>query len=150
MKRTVNMKGLSNILTQTIHLSFGQRIKMSFRHHGESRKRSEAENIMQTKKGKFRKSLVKQVREEQQEEKRQIQLKQKYQVTNPDIMVVEKSNTIKFMTKTVIALVKTVASIAIFLLSVVGLMALIYPETRNGLINQGWHLLGELRQMLPL
>lgn len=105
---------------------------------------------MKTKRGKFKKDLVKHIKEEKQEQLHQEHLKDKYKVQDSDVVIVEKANTIKFMTKTIIAVIKLTAAIALFLLSVVGLAALIYPESRNILIHQAMVIYNDLLRLLAI
>lgn len=102
------------------------------------------------KKRKFKKTLVKQVKSDEKEELRQEQLKEKYRLKNNDVIVVEKSNTVKFLLRTLGGLVKLSATIIIFLLSIVGLAAIIYPASRAVLINQALQIYQELLHFLPL
>ncbi|MCI8365362.1 MAG: hypothetical protein HFG34_10525 [Eubacterium sp.] len=50
---------------------------------------------------KFNGELVKQIRAENEKQKEQIQLKQKYGVVQEDVVIVEKSSIVKFLVKTI-------------------------------------------------
>lgn len=75
-------------------------------------------------------------------------MKEKYNLEE-DVVVIEKNNTLKFLIKTAISLVKLVVTIAIFLLSVIGLTSLVYPATRHTLWIQGLHIYHDLVHLLP-
>lgn len=105
---------------------------------------------MKRKKGKFRKAMVGQVRQEEQEHREQEKLRDRYHVEQEDVLIVEKSNMVKFMARTAGALVKILAGLAAFLLAVVGLAALVYPGSRNALYEQAQQVWRELLLLLPL
>ncbi len=66
--------------------------------------------------------------------KKQNELKSKHHIDDPNVVVVEKSNMAKFTVKTVTTALRTVANILLVLL-IIGILALIYPETRTGLLE---------------
>lgn len=98
---------------------------------------------------KFKGELVKQVKEENEKQKEQLQLKEKYGVKQEDVVIIEKNNFIKFFIITLARIIRTAASIIIFFLSVTGLAALIYPVSRMELIRQAWNIYYELTDFLP-
>lgn len=104
---------------------------------------------MQRKKGKFRKGMVGQVKQEEQEQKEQKKLRERYHVDQEDVLVVEKNNMVKFIARTAGGLVKILAGLAAFLLAVVGLAALVYPESRSALYEQAQQVWRELLLLLP-
>ncbi|MDK2802741.1 MAG: hypothetical protein KFW09_05120, partial [Oscillospiraceae bacterium] len=67
--------------------------------------------------------------------KYQRKLRKKYKVNTEKVLVVEKTNTLKFCIKTISSLVKTLANILLFIFSGVGIICLIYPDTREGFIK---------------
>lgn len=73
-----------------------------------------------------------QVRQQKEEEER---IRQKHNITDENIRVVEKSNTLKFIIRILIMTVKTAAWIILIVLAAVGIISLIYPETRNALFT---------------
>ena len=85
---------------------------------------------------KFKKGLVNDIRDEYDREEKQKKLREKYE-TPEDVLIVEKDNTVKFFVRTTGNVIKLVVGIIIFILAVIGLTAIIYPETRNELIHQG-------------
>ncbi len=98
---------------------------------------------------KFNREIVKRIREENEMQKEQIQLKQKYGVDQEDVVIVEKSNLAKFFVKTLARIIRIAADILIFFLSVVGLAALIYPASRMELFHQACNIYQELVHFLP-
>ena len=86
---------------------------------------------------KFKKGLVNDIRDEYDREEKQKKLREKYE-TPEDVLIVEKDNTV----------IKLVVGIIIFILAVIGLTAIIYPETRNELIHQGMAVIKELKGYL--
>lgn len=103
---------------------------------------------MRTRKRKFKKGLVRQVKADEQEQLQQNKLKEKYDLDSPDIVVVEKNNTVKFLVKVCIQGIKVFAAIIIFLLSAVGLLAILYPDTRESLHMQGLQIYNDLLQLI--
>lgn len=94
--------------------------------------------------GKFKKELVAEIKKEHEQEKAQKKLREKYDAPE-DVVIVEKDNTIKFFVRTFGTIIKVTVAIIIFLLTVIGITSLIYPETRNELIHQGFSILNELK-----
>ena len=104
---------------------------------------------MKTKNAKFKKKLVNHIRTEKQEIQEQTKLKDKYHVTDKDVIVVEKTGLVKFLIRTLTGGIKVLATAVFFLLSIIGLAALIYPGARQELIRQGLQVYGELKTFLP-
>ena len=96
---------------------------------------------------KFRSSLVKQIKEDEKERLHQEELKEKYDIKD-NTVVVEKSNTIKFVTKTIIGLLRFLAALIVFLLAITGLAAILYPDSRNILLHQALQIYEELLELL--
>lgn len=86
------------------------------------------------KKNRFKKGLVTQVRKDIEWEKNQEELKNKYQLKK-DVVIVEKTNMVKFLIRMFIRLIRMIAIIIWLVLSVIGLLSLVYPETRKGLLD---------------
>ncbi len=98
---------------------------------------------------KFKGELVKQVKEENEKKKKQLQLKNKYGMEEEDVVIIEKNNFIKFLIRTIARIIRTAASLLVFILSVTGLAALIYPVSRMELIRQVWNIYYEIADYLP-
>lgn len=75
-------------------------------------------------------------------------MKDKYKL-DENVVIVEKSNTVKFLIKTGIALIRIAVAITIFLLAVIGLISLVYPDTRHELGRQGLQIYRDLLRLLP-
>ena len=100
---------------------------------------------------KYKKGLVSEIKAEKEFEKKQENLKDKYNINDEDkkIVVVEKSNTYKFTVKMLVLLVKTIATILLLFLAAVGLITLIYPESRESFISVIQQVYYQLSLYLP-
>lgn len=87
--------------------------------------------------GKFRRELVTEVKKEQESIKKQKKLREKYDVPD-DVVIVEKTNTVKFFVNVTGSIVKIAVLIIIFLLTVTGIVSLIFPVSRNELIQSAF------------
>lgn len=99
---------------------------------------------------KFKRGLLREIREEKEQEQQQKELQQKYNLNEKNIMIVEKNNTIKFLLTTFFRLIKCLATIILLVLSSIGLLSLIYPEIRSPLLNVLNDLFQQLKSLLPL
>lgn len=97
--------------------------------------------------GKFNKKLVADIKKEKEQEKQQRRLRVKYEVPE-DVMIIEKDNTIKFFIRTTGNIVKLITGIIIFLLTVIGVSALIFPVSRMELFNQLMNTWNELKDFV--
>lgn len=98
----------------------------------------------------FKKGLVGEIKEEIKFEKEQEDLKEKYKLDVPnDVVVVEKSNVYKFTVKMFVTLVKTIATICLLVLASIGIITLIYPESRAAYTNVMNEILQQLSVYLP-
>lgn len=84
--------------------------------------------------GKFNNGLVKETKQNLENEKKQSQLKEKYNLEG-DIRIVEKNNFLKFFLNLLINVGKTIATIIICAFAVIGVFSIIYPETNETLKN---------------
>lgn len=69
------------------------------------------------------------------ENKKQQQLKNKHNITDENIVVIEKSNTFKFTVKTIILIIKTITGTALLCLSAIGAFTLLYTDLRQNFIS---------------
>ena len=98
---------------------------------------------------KFSQGLVARAREEEKDRAVQKHLQEKYQVgADQDILIVEKGSLVKYLLHLGIMLVRIMAGGILFLLALIGLAALIYPDTRSELVYQGYLTLQQLRSLL--
>ena len=84
-------------------------------------------------KRKFKNQLVEQMKQEEREKEHQESLKERYDIEE-DVVVVEKTNTIKFLLKTMLGGARLIIAILVFILALIGLTALIYPDSRSCLL----------------
>lgn len=98
-------------------------------------------------KRKFKNQLVEQMKQEEREKEHQESLKERYDIEE-DVVVVEKNNTIKFLLKTMIGGARLIIAILVFILALIGLTALIYPDSRSLLIRQGLQVWQEFLRLL--
>lgn len=85
--------------------------------------------------GNIKRGFVQEMRLKEEERVKQEELREKYHLQNKDIIVVEKSNTYKFTIKTLAAFIKSIASLVLIVLAMVGIAALIYPSIRIPFFN---------------
>ena len=98
-------------------------------------------------KRKFKNQLVEQMKKEEREKEHQESLKERYDIEE-DVVVVEKTNTIKFLLKTMLGGARLIIAILVFILALIGLTALIYPDSRSLLIRQGLQVWQEFLRLL--
>lgn len=98
-------------------------------------------------KRKFKNQLVEQMKQEEKEKEHQESLKERYDIEE-DVVVVEKTNTIKFLLKTMIGGARLIIAILVFILALIGLTALIYPDSRSLLMRQGLQVWQEFMRLL--
>lgn len=82
---------------------------------------------------KFNNTLVTSVKKENEEKKQQMALRKKYNSTE-NVRIVEKNGFGKFLISLLVNFIKTCFSIVLCSLSLIGLLSLIYPETRELII----------------
>lgn len=99
------------------------------------------------KRKKFKKELTRAVLADKRQAEAQAKLREKYK-TGEDIFVIEKSNTVKFILRTLIGAVKAGAAILLFFFAVTGLAALLYPDSRAALAEQALHIYREILQLV--
>lgn len=75
-----------------------------------------------------------QIKEQQEFEKQQKELKRKHRIDEKNVIVVEKSNMTKFLIRTIGNVVRISATILILVLASIGLTTLLYPQIRNELL----------------
>lgn len=80
---------------------------------------------------KFKNVGIREYKQKEKERQKQEKLLKKHNLEKENVVVVEKANVIKFLIKTLINIVKVTGSIILIILATIGLVGLIYPETRN-------------------
>lgn len=86
-------------------------------------------------KSKYKKTLITKTKEDLAYEQSQKQLKEKFQINQPEVVIVEKFSIIKFITQKLIALLRLMIIIILLTLAMLGLTALIYPAPRTDLFQ---------------
>ena len=84
---------------------------------------------------KFKKGFVSEYKNKKQQEAQENRIKQKHHITDENVVVVEKSNTLKFIIRILVLFLKTAAWITLIILAAVGILCLVYPETRSALFD---------------
>lgn len=79
----------------------------------------------------FKGGFVKDFKEKEAFEAKQEKLKKKHKIDDESVVVVDKINAMKYL----IMLFKTVLSICVFALAVIGLITIIYAEPREEVIT---------------
>lgn len=67
-------------------------------------------------------------------EARQGRLRIENGLVDKDVVIVEKSNMVKFFVRTIAALIRTMAALAVTGFAFIGLAALVYPEPRREIV----------------
>lgn len=65
-----------------------------------------------------------------EEQNHQTKLRQKHNINNENVVVVEKNNTFKFIVRVFVMIVKATAGIALITLAAIGIYTLAEPELR--------------------
>jgi len=84
---------------------------------------------------KFKKGFVAEYKNKKQQEAQENRIKQKHHITDENVVVVEKSNTLKFIIRILVLFLKTAVWITLIILAAVGILCLVYPETRWALFD---------------
>ena len=84
---------------------------------------------------KFKKGFVAEYKNKKQQEAQENRIKQKHHIIDENVVVVEKSNTLKFIIRILVLFLKTAAWIILIILAAVGILCLVYPETRWALFD---------------
>lgn len=71
----------------------------------------------------------------QEEEKQRIHYKKAYDIDDENVVVVEKNNTLKFIVRCLIKLLRLIINIAVFIFAFFGLVALLSPDIRSTLFH---------------
>ena len=77
---------------------------------------------------KFKKGFVAEYKSKKQQEAQENRIKQKHHIIDENVVVVEKSNTLKFIIRILVLFLKTAAWITLIILAAVGILCLVYPE----------------------
>lgn len=97
--------------------------------------------------GKYDKA-TRRIKEENEFEKQQKELKRKYNIDDENVIIKERSGLIKFIIKTASSILRVTAAIIIYALAAVGLISLIYPNIREELAVTFSEIYKEFSSML--
>lgn len=84
---------------------------------------------------KYKTGLARQIRENEEFRQEQESIKKKHHIDDEGVVVVEKSNMVKFSIRLIIGILRFTASALIILLAAAGLLTIIYPQPREELIT---------------
>jgi len=79
--------------------------------------------------------LASQIAKEREEEFLQQELREKHEIKDENVIVVEKPSLLKFLIKLGVRIIKTIATIIILCLATIGLLGIIYDGPRQELIT---------------
>ena len=79
------------------------------------------------------KKLVAGIKEEIQFEESQKNLKEKHHIEDPNVVVIERNNFIKFFIQTGARILRMIATIVLLFLAVIGLITFVYPSLLSDL-----------------
>ena len=96
---------------------------------------------------KFRKGLVGDVEKKISYEEGQKALREKYKIKE-DVVVVEKSSVLKVLIRAAGSTVRIMARILLVILATIGIIALIYPETRDVLMTVLTGIMEQIHMLL--
>ena len=98
---------------------------------------------------KYKKGIVEDIKKEQIFEESQQQLKDKYKMTGEKVVIVEKNNFLKYLVKYNVSFVKLVVTIAILILATLGVLTLVYPNSRHELLLVLEDIYAQMQIYLP-
>lgn len=99
--------------------------------------------------GLYKKKLVRDIEEHIEDERKQEALHVKYHEDDKNVRIVEKNNVGKFIVRVIGVCIRVLASVAIVVLAAIGIIALIYPQTRTALMTVKDQLMEQLQAFLP-
>lgn len=83
----------------------------------------------------IKKGLIQEYEEQLQEEANQEKLREKYDVPDENVKIVEKKTTLQFLVRTAGVIIRTIFGAALIALAAAGLIAMIYPAPREELLK---------------
>ena len=94
--------------------------------------------------------LVATIEREREFEQEQERLREKHRIEAEDVVIVERPSLVKFLLKLGIATCKTAMTIALLLLALLGLLALLYPQPREELLQVLGTMLQEVKGFIGM
>lgn len=83
----------------------------------------------------FKTGFVREFNEKQRQKAEEDKIRKKHNITDENVVVVEKTNLLKFIVRVLLLIIKTAAWILLIVLAAVGIICLLYPETRSALFS---------------
>ena len=83
----------------------------------------------------IKKGLIQEYEEQLQEEANQEKLREKYDVPDENVKIVEKKTTLQFLVRTAGVIIRTIFGAALIALAAAGLISMIYPAPREELLK---------------
>lgn len=99
---------------------------------------------------KFKEGFVREAKKSIRQEQEQKRLHAKHDISNPDTVVVEKSNMVKFLIRCAARIIRIAATVTVFVLAAVGLITLLYPDVREEFLFVLAAIMDEIRSMTGL
>lgn len=94
------------------------------------------------------KKYIEVIEEEKRFNEEQAKLHEKYEDVESDKVIVETSNSYKFTLNFIKTVVKSAAGISLILLAAIGIMTLIYPNTRTEFIKIIFQIMHDIKMMV--
>ena len=94
------------------------------------------------------KQFMEALEEQEKQERKQQKLRDKHAIEDENVIVVEKNNMIKFSIRSIATLTRLIATGILLCLATIGLMSLVYPETRNQLIVIAKQIMNQLKILI--
>lgn len=93
---------------------------------------------------KLKEGLMNTIVQEEKEELKQDKLREKHKIEDENVVVVEKGSTTKYLVITA----RIVANVLLYIFAIIGIIALIYPNSRSALFGIYKDTLGQLLILL--
>lgn len=100
--------------------------------------------------GKFKQTLVKEVKAEQVQKKEQERLHEKHHIQDMNVQIVERDNMIKFLIRNVVRFVWLISTMILLVFAVIGILTIVYPNIRAEFLFVFEQIILEIKQMLPV
>lgn len=97
---------------------------------------------------KYKTGLMKKVQEDKEFAQSQQIIKNRHNIEDENVVVVEKNNMFKFLVRLFLRIIKFAAAAAILLLAAIGLTALIYPAPRSDVYEVIDGVISSVMQMI--
>lgn len=99
---------------------------------------------------KFKEGFVREAKKSIRQEKEQKRLHEKHDISDPDTVIVEKSNMVKFLIRCLSWILRIAATFIMFVLAAAGLITLLYPDVRSEFLIVFTTIVDEIRSMTGL